>query len=104
MAARRLSQMGLAKRTRIGQNTVSRILRGTASPSLNTVERIADFIGVSVSQLLSGDMQSELPELVEPSVARRLGRLVEDFLVCEPKDQNRILQLAQELSNIASLK
>lgn len=42
----------IAKRARVSQQTVQRIVRGTTTPSLPTLLRLATAYGVSVDELL----------------------------------------------------
>ncbi len=51
--ARRLSQVALAKRAKIGRITLIRIEQGCQDPTTHIVERIAKGLGVKVRDLFS---------------------------------------------------
>jgi transcriptional regulator with XRE-family HTH domain len=48
-----ITQAVLAERLGVETETVSRFERGVSTPSLQTIERIAEVLGVTVSALLS---------------------------------------------------
>lgn len=64
---RRLTQAGLARRAGLPRPTISALERGTLEPTLRTVRRLADGLGVRPGALVDG----ELPAAVTP---RRLSR------------------------------
>ena len=51
---RGMGQVELAKAAGVGQPLISRIENGTANPSLRTLIRLADALGVDVSEFTKG--------------------------------------------------
>lgn len=58
-----LSQYAFAKEFGVAQSTVGNWESGTREPNFETMQRLADFFGVSVDYLLGGDEKSENPFL-----------------------------------------
>ena len=53
--ARRVSQLELAGRTGVAHSTVVRIERGQSNPTIETVEKVAEALGVDPKWLAFGD-------------------------------------------------
>ena len=51
---RGINQVDLARAAGVGQSLISKIENGTASPSLKTLIRIADALGVDVGEFTKG--------------------------------------------------
>ena len=99
MQSRSLNQVGLASLVGINQKTVSNILRGSNSPSLEILEKIAVAFGISVAVLLSPGLRENLPPArssPSASTARDIARLVEDFLLSSSQAQQELLITARE--------
>ena len=110
MARTGVSQAQLARQAKVPVTTLNRLMlsqvRGAGiassySPTTDMVERIAKALGVTVATLISETGR----DLAEPVVsanaftlARDIGRLVEDFALASPEDRGRILSLASECS------
>ncbi len=71
-AERGLTQAQLAERSGISEEWVRRIERGDGSPSLDTIEVLAQSLGVAVAALFGG--HPDLPALT-PSLLRILAAL-----------------------------
>jgi HTH-type transcriptional regulator/antitoxin HigA len=52
MRSNGLTQMGLAKKTRIAQSTISAVLTGSRSPTKDQVIKLAKFFGISPAAFL----------------------------------------------------
>lgn len=87
MAAREWTQVDLSKRSRIAQNTISRLLdyeRLRRVPSVATVAAIADAFGIPVWQL-------QIPHLPTDLLGnRRIGSLVGNFVAAEAAGRERV--------------
>jgi len=95
------TQRRLSRETGIGKTTISRICKGGAgSSSTDRIKRIADALNVPIEQLI-GHAQVRREGTSKPrtaDIAMQVGRLVEHFLTCSPKQQRRLLALAQQLA------
>ncbi|MED4971386.1 helix-turn-helix domain-containing protein [Parageobacillus toebii] len=80
-----LSGNQLAKLSGIGQSTISDIENQKISPSIDTLERICDALGISLSEFFAD--QSELP----PDILQ----LVEAAKKLTPKERQKITELIQ---------
>ena len=91
-AEKKMSTKQIADKANLPEKTVARVLSGkTASPYLDTLDRIADALGVSVGDILAGtktvigdssmrDLQAELAEITQ----ERDSLITEkDFLAAE---------------------
>ena len=57
--ARNISMRALASRSGLSANALSMIERGKASPSVSTLYKLADALGVSITMFFSSDMQRQ---------------------------------------------
>jgi transcriptional regulator with XRE-family HTH domain len=77
-ARKGLSQAELAERAGISRDTLSRIERGEADPTLNVLSRLADALSVDVAELLArdrGDALADDDELVRRAADIRAGNV-----------------------------
>ncbi|MFM1921669.1 MAG: helix-turn-helix protein [Candidatus Hydrogenedentota bacterium] len=99
MQARELNQSNLAKLVGVSQKTISNILRGSNSPTLDVLERISAFFEIPVAVLLSPNLEANLPPVPQSpaaSTARDIARLIEDFLLSPHQAQKELLEIARE--------
>ena len=99
-----LSLAKLAKQAGVPQRTLSHICsnpRAGFAPNLRTIEQIANALGISVADLLSPGLRhvGASSPVGSFQLARQLGRLAEDFLVCDEKDRNAILRFVESKAN-----
>ena len=107
LAQQGLSQSELARRIGVHQRAINRLVGNVAeehSPTLETVEAIAQGLGVSVPELLSpGFAPKASPKATEPrespTLIRQTARLIEDFFACDEPARRKILKLASECSD-----
>lgn len=87
--ARRITQERLAKKSRLSVDSIRRIERGSLSPSLETIHKVAVGLEVSLSTLFSGLDSGEsttFDELVDfleqrrPNVSGRALRILQALL------------------------
>lgn len=78
MDGQHINQAGLARKSGIGEKTISRLMRGVGDPELATVQAVADALGVTAGELW-GDLRApeETDQLAR--IDERLARL-EDLL------------------------
>jgi transcriptional regulator with XRE-family HTH domain len=74
---RGLSQAKLAVMADMDPATLNRLERGTGNPNLNTLQRVADALGVTITELLGGAPPKDLSPLLP---LEQRGELLEDFL------------------------
>jgi len=81
-----LTQAGLAERAGLAFETISRVERGKARPSIGLVAQLASVFGVSLARLLDFDQ-----EAIPADLAPDLRRLV--ILLADQPAQTRALAL-----------
>lgn len=80
---RKLSQQQLADRLNINRSTYARYELGQTQPDYETLQRLADFYGVSVDYLFGRENKKNLPELTakdERDIAKRMEKLKKDLV------------------------
>lgn len=110
--ARGVSRLQLAQRSGVSRSNVYRLCSGQGMVGVDKLEKIAQFLGVTVDVLLgtkpvlftamaSAANERHLSRERQSSaqVAKQVGRLVEDFLSCAPDDQRKIAALATRLAS-----
>lgn len=105
--AKLLSQGDIEKRTGLLRCYISRVENGRTVPSIQTLEKFAQALGVPVYALFyEGEMPPALAVLSEETVALQeenrpaLGRLVKVFQKLTAQDKHFLLQTAERLSKI----
>jgi transcriptional regulator with XRE-family HTH domain len=79
---RKLSQQQLADRLNINRSTYARYELGQTQPDYETLQRLADFYGVSVDYLFGRENKKNLPELTakdERDIAKRMEKIKKDL-------------------------
>jgi transcriptional regulator with XRE-family HTH domain len=90
--ARGLSQRALAKRAGLPPEVVSRAVRGQHTPSVATLERLCDGLGINLSTFFSDALPATVAEDAPgrgADPARRFGQLVEGLT---PRSQAQVLK------------
>ncbi|MEK6452577.1 helix-turn-helix transcriptional regulator [Caldifermentibacillus hisashii] len=80
---KKLSQQQLADRLNINRSTYARYELGQTQPDYETLQRLADFYGVSVDYLFGRENKKNLPELTakdERDIAKRMEKLKKDLM------------------------
>jgi transcriptional regulator with XRE-family HTH domain len=98
-----LSQSEFSRRAGVSQTTFNRLINESpeeSTPRLDTVEAIARGFGVSISELCSAACP-ESPAISQSprSLAKQLGRLVDDFVSCSDEGKRAILRFAEDQAN-----
>ena len=73
-----LSQVALCERARISRDTLSRVERGEADPTLSVLQKLATALGVSVPDLFVREIGEDDPddaELVRRAASGRIGNI-----------------------------
>lgn len=79
---KKLSQQQLADRLNINRSTYARYELGQTQPDYETLQRLADFYGVSVDYLFGRENKKNLPELTakdERDIAKRMEKIKKDL-------------------------
>jgi len=76
-AKARLSQEELARRSKVGRPTISRIERGAENVGIDVVQRIADALGLSVADLF---VSPNMEPVSESKLARRAAASDDEFI------------------------
>ena len=92
---RKISQIELAKKMKISQSYLSDIENGRKNLSINTIERIAEKLGVSIAYLTSGNKM--LGDLTEEELKEEFSKMSQK--ISESKNNNNEL-LKSNLFNI----
>lgn len=71
---KKLTQLGLAEKLNYSDKSVSKWERGDVMPDIVTIKLIADFFGVSVDRLISGDATKKL--------SQKTSRIIITLLSC----------------------
>ena len=92
-----LTLKALSERSGVSERTISALVgESSSSPSIKTVERLAQALGVNIADLFGEDaLKLDLPTPTS-KVARDLGRLIEDFLVSSAQGRRRIANVAAD--------
>lgn len=72
-----ITQKQFSERARVSQSTISRILNGKQSPTVEVVDQIAQVMGRDVSELVYLYLGREIPSNVY-EIAARIGQLSTD--------------------------
>lgn len=88
-----LSQAELARKTGVGQSTLSKLLNtddpSAMNPRSSTVEQLADFFGVPGWQLLVPDMPLEL------LLSKRFTKLIENYRDAPAEGRKQVERIAE---------
>ena len=92
---RGISSYKALKEMGVGISTATRWKQGTAQPSYKTLQKIADYFGVSVDELLSDNAagtKKETAEIIDsPEERRQLIKTVAELASSMPTDKLRRL-------------
>lgn len=98
LKAQSITQAQLAKRSGLPTTSINRVFLGTdQSPRLETVAALAKGFQISIAALLSSDGLNDSPQPTFGPVftsAKEIGRLVEDYVLCDEAGKNAVLKLA----------
>ncbi len=89
-----LTQLTIAKELGIATNTYSQYESGKRKPSIETLQKLADFYNVSIDSLINGDSNEQ------PEIAKKISQLSNKNII---KVSNYIEELDAQ-SNYANLK
>ena len=100
MSAQGFSQMELARRAGVSQSTVGRVLNGTASATLDTLERIALALGLSVAEVIGSGISAD-PNVAHRSASRteaeRMAHLSQLYAACDDEAKILLVAVAERL-------
>ncbi|MCA2999839.1 MAG: helix-turn-helix transcriptional regulator [Rhodocyclaceae bacterium] len=100
MTAQKLTQNEMARRGSMPQTTIGRVLSGDTAPTLDTLAGLADALGVSPASLIDDGFDPSVYKQSDPPhlLAKQVSRLVEDFMLCDARQRQKILELARKYS------
>lgn len=100
MNARVLSQADVARRAGVAQSTVGRIVSGTHSATMDTIEQIASALGVSVADITSGSASGDSARsIVRRTEAERMAELSRFYAACDEEAKEILVALAERLAS-----
>jgi transcriptional regulator with XRE-family HTH domain len=96
----------LAGITGMQQRTLDRLFKSEVSPTLDTLDELANSLGLSISDLLSSESEDVLsetqrsrPQSVSRDLAIQIAHVVECFLALPDKERDRFVrQLRHQVS------
>ena len=89
MAAREWNQVDLAKRSGVNQKTISNILNGRNTPTLDKLDLIASAFGLNAWHLILPNLSSELVN------GGTIERLFQNFMASDQKGREYINHVAE---------
>lgn len=100
MTEQKLSQNEMARRGSMPQTTIGRVLSGDTAPTLDTLAGLADALGVSPASLIDDGFDPSVYKRNDSAhlLARQVSRLIEDFMLCDATQRQKILELARKCS------
>ena len=91
LAARNWTMYRLAKESGLSESTVANVFRRNAIPSIDTLEKICQGFGITLSQFFS---DGEMVELTS-----ELKELFEYWVALTPNQKNAVLQVAKAMNH-----
>ncbi len=95
---RSLSQSQLSERSGVSQKTISNIVRSESSPTLDNIEKIAQALRVSVSDLLNenpeGKKSNSINSVASSNLAEEAASMLKCFLLLPEGQRKSLLKTA----------
>jgi transcriptional regulator with XRE-family HTH domain len=101
MTAQGLSQADVARRAGVAQSTVGRIVNGTNSATMDTLESIASALGISVAEITSGAVSADFGISrisASRTEAERMAHLSQVYAACDEEAKELLVVLAERLA------
>ena len=93
---RGLTQAEFAAMLGVSQKTVNHYERRTTNPSLELIQRLAEFLEVSPAELVVSDDQKSQPRRQKPGPKSQLEQVVDRVLSLPRAEQQRVIELLED--------